>query len=126
MTPGLGNIYDAAGLARQAFWLPPTNDSQGQQLRLLLKHGVAPYQGDWHELNCPEVPFAEVDYFGDQQEVIKQLAHHIQSALDNQVPFSRALKEKATAALRDPTHPTVESTALYSVVFQRFGSGGDR
>lgn len=30
MTPGLGNIYDAATFAKHVVWLPPANDSQGQ------------------------------------------------------------------------------------------------
>jgi hypothetical protein len=35
MTPGLGNIYDAARFDTPTIWLPPANDSQGQQLALL-------------------------------------------------------------------------------------------
>ncbi len=40
MTPGLGNVYDAARFDIPTIWLPPANDSQGQQLFMLLEAGT--------------------------------------------------------------------------------------
>jgi hypothetical protein len=50
MTPGLGNIYEAAALAKRVFWLPPANASQGQQLVTLKRRGLAPFAADWHDI----------------------------------------------------------------------------
>lgn len=50
MTPGLGNIYEAAAYQIPTLWLPPANDSQGQQLDLLFEHNVADARIDWGDV----------------------------------------------------------------------------
>ena len=39
-TPGLGNIYEIANYQVPSLFLPPVNDSQGQQLKILKKEGL--------------------------------------------------------------------------------------
>lgn len=76
MTPGLGNIYDAAEAKTQVFWLPPTNDSQGQQLRLLIKYGLDPLAIDWHDILDRD----PINYFDSQDKVLKQIAEYMNEA----------------------------------------------
>lgn len=40
MTPGLGNIYDAASYAIPTVWLPATNESQQEQFDLMMQKGM--------------------------------------------------------------------------------------
>jgi len=76
MTPGLGNIYDAAEAKTQIFWLPPTNDSQGQQMRLLIKYGLDPLVIDWHDILDRD----PINYFGPQDQVLIQIAEYMNEA----------------------------------------------
>lgn len=73
MTSGLGNIYDAAKFDIPTIWLPPANDSQGQQLDLLKKHGMSDGQIDWADLGKP------IDYFAEQTIVLKNIKDAIYS-----------------------------------------------
>jgi hypothetical protein len=59
MTPGLGNIYEAAELAGRVFWLPPANATQGLQLAILRREGLAPFAADWHDILPGQRP---IDY----------------------------------------------------------------
>lgn len=52
-TPGLGNIYEAANYGMPSLFLPPANDSQGQQLAILHQRGLIDNSIDWSELDCP-------------------------------------------------------------------------
>lgn len=71
MTSGLGNIYEAASMNKKVVWLPPANDSQGQQIKLLQQHGMADYFIDWADIFVDDQP---IDYFDTQELVMKQIA----------------------------------------------------
>lgn len=70
MTPGLGNIYDAARFHLPTIWLPPANDSQGQQLALLTAGGYSDGDLDWSHV----LPDVRIDYRDDQVLVLQQIA----------------------------------------------------
>jgi hypothetical protein len=53
MTPGLGNIYEAAATGVPVCWLPPANGSQGKQIRLLVNDRIADVAVTWNELGLP-------------------------------------------------------------------------
>jgi hypothetical protein len=71
MTSGLGNIYEASTMEKMVLWLPPANDSQGQQIKLLQQHHMTDFAIDWHNLIEGETP---IDYFAPQQEVLQRVA----------------------------------------------------
>ncbi|HBR70645.1 TPA: hypothetical protein DIC20_01000 [Candidatus Dependentiae bacterium] len=75
MTPGLGNIYEAAAMKKYVIWLPPANDSQGQQIQLLRDNNISDYAIDWHEILDNQNP---IDYRKPQEEVLIQISHCIQ------------------------------------------------
>jgi hypothetical protein len=68
MTPGLGNIYDAAAYRIPTCWLPPANDSQGRQLSLLRQEGYIDAALDWQELGIP------INYKASQPAVMQRIA----------------------------------------------------
>jgi hypothetical protein len=117
MTPGLGNIYEAAALAARVFWLPPANDSQGQQLDALRQRGLTPFAADWHDLLPGRAP---IDYRGDEPEVISSIADAIRSASREPAAIER-LRARFLQAHHAPAAPDPLHTLL-----DRFGSGGDR
>ena len=69
MTPGLGNIFDAAAEQVATIWLPPANDSQGQQADILLKHQPDTSRIDWKDIN----PGWEINYRDSQPEVLRKI-----------------------------------------------------
>ncbi len=71
MTSGLGNIYEASAMEKEILWLPPANDSQGQQIKLLQQHQMIDFSIDWHHLLDDEGP---IDYFAPQEEVLQRIA----------------------------------------------------
>ncbi len=76
MTPGLGNIYDAAKFAIPTVWLPPANDSQGQQLEVLRKHGLSDSHIDWADLGKP------IRYADAQATVLENIKEAIYADID--------------------------------------------
>jgi hypothetical protein len=60
MTSGLGNLYDAAATGLPVCWLPPANGSQGQQLALLVREGMADLRIGWDDLGM------QADLLGSQ------------------------------------------------------------
>lgn len=71
MTSGLGNIYEASAMQKEILWLPPANDSQGQQIRLLQQHHMIDFSIDWHHLLDDVDP---IDYFAPQEDVLLRIA----------------------------------------------------
>jgi len=81
MTSGLGNMYDAASYARSVIWLPATNVSQGQQLRLLKKHDPCTVSMDWHEfMNCDPLIYdyecTDMSPLGHMMELFEKVGQH--------------------------------------------------
>ncbi|MGW8669214.1 hypothetical protein [Streptomyces niveus] len=53
MTPGLGNIYDAAATGVPTLWLPSANETHLLQARLLTEHGFCDARVDWQDVGGP-------------------------------------------------------------------------
>ncbi|MFC8826307.1 hypothetical protein ACFT9I_13260 [Streptomyces sp. NPDC057137] len=53
MTPGLGNIYDAAATGVPTLWLPSANETHHLQARLLTEHGYCDARLDWPDVGGP-------------------------------------------------------------------------
>jgi hypothetical protein len=70
MTPGLGNIFDSAADGIPTVWLPPANDSQGQQARFLQGVCRAAKVVDWGHLQ----PSASLNYRDEQPKVLGQIS----------------------------------------------------
>jgi hypothetical protein len=117
MTPGLGNIYEAAAFAKRVFWLPPANSSQGQQLVMLQQRGLAPFAADWHVLLPTRAP---IDYWRPDPIVMEDIDGAIHDAVKEPAAAER-LRTLFLQAHRDPATPNPLNALL-----DRFGTGGDR
>lgn len=114
MTPGLGNIYDAARFDTPTIWLPPANDSQGQQLALLNQSSLVDGLVDWHQI----LPIEAIDYSADQGAVLKSIA----AALE-QGQTSKRAKTRLAKLLRQQIKALPQNSRLTALV-EQFGSGG--
>jgi hypothetical protein len=116
MTPGLGNIYDAARFGTPTIWLPPANDSQGQQRDLLKAHDRLDAAIDWNSL----LPGTEIDYRGEQESILLAIAAAVARATGNMDARDRLTA--LIARLSDEASKT--STGKCAALLQQFGSGG--
>jgi hypothetical protein len=114
MTPGLGNIYDAARFDTPTIWLPPANDSQGQQLALLHASGLVDGLVDWHQI----LPVAAINYSDEQSDVLQRVASAVELAQG-----SKKAKVALAKLLRRQIKALPQSSRLTALV-ERFGSGG--
>ena len=80
MTSGLGNIYEAATAGKKVVWLPPANDSQGQQVKALIQHHMVDFAIDWHDI-LPDSP--PINYYADQPEVLSTVSDRMTLLTDN-------------------------------------------
>ncbi|NTW13882.1 MAG: hypothetical protein HGA31_02530 [Candidatus Moranbacteria bacterium] len=110
MTPGLGNIYDAAEYGIPVVWLPPANDSQGQQLELLRRNGMVDAVVDWSELDCP------IDYFAEQPEVLRNISEAV-----NGVSPAGALSDAVRCSYEAVVGKNIGAAAG---LLDKFGTGG--
>lgn len=111
MTPGLGNIYDAAATGVPTVLLPATNASQARQAEVVAAHGCCDGLVDWSDFGLT------VD-FGDGEP---EMAGVLTSALrelsgDSGGRFARRVAE-AVAGM---------GTGRAVGLLDRFGSGGAR
>lgn len=132
MTPGLGNVYDAARFDIPTIWLPPANDSQGQQLFMLLEADMVDGHVDWHHL----LPGKAIDYSAGQTGVLKKISAAVARTCGSKTAkkvLERHLAESVESVLRaiDYRLETRRSSAkrppvlsLTSQLVDRFGAGG--
>jgi hypothetical protein len=111
MTPGLGNMYDAAKFDIPTVWLPPANDSQGQQLDLLTKHAMSDGHVDWADLGKP------IGYFGEQTIVLECIKEAIYAAADNRAAIKTAVGKAREGVCKKKSSST-------SALLAAFGTGG--
>lgn len=111
MTPGLANIYDSAAYNIPTLFLPPANDSQGQQLALLRDHKTVDSFVDWSDL----FPHTTIDYGARQQDVLHQIQRFIQI-----FPRGAFLK----ACHQAITQLSTITTSATSQLMTQFGRGG--
>jgi len=89
MTSGLGNIYDAAQFDLPTVWLPPTNDSQGQQLDMIASEGYVDVALTWHGL----LGVPELDYRKEQAKVIADIVNCVGSLPSVVLDFNKSLRQ---------------------------------
>ena len=112
MTPGLGNIYDSAVYDIPTIWLPPANDSQGQQLALLTEHDMIDAAVDWSHFGEE----ARIDYWAQQSDVLDVVTTRVHEMSVG--ALEQLFNEQLGRIDEDQRSKT---TAL----IQRFGSRGD-
>jgi hypothetical protein len=117
MTSGLGNIYDSAHHAIPTIWLPPTNDSQGQQAVLLHRHGMADGMIGWRD-----VFGRHIDPFSSQPRVLRAITAAIH-ALARDPAGQETLEALCRMHARRTSRRRRGATER---LLQRFGSGGAR
>jgi hypothetical protein len=118
MTPGLGNIYDAAAYEIPTIWLPPANDSQGQQLRLLQAAKMQDADLDWHVFTDSTA----VDYKAEQLSVLQEISQKAKAfTQDNNIRESFLLAaKKAAGRVRGQSHTKTAQ------LLEKFGTGGEK
>ncbi len=118
MTSGLGNIYEASSMKKKVLWLPPANDSQGQQVQLLRKNGMIDFWIDWSDLFEEDKP---IDYFAPQKEVLEQIALYMRKlSVDNNAQMR--LKTLLQKTLKDSQKESLPALALLADTFEIHGA----
>ncbi|HLC56419.1 MAG TPA: hypothetical protein VJJ23_04240 [Candidatus Nanoarchaeia archaeon] len=87
MTPGLGNIYDSSCYNIPTIWMPPTNDSQGQQTQLLFQNRMIDGYIDWIDFTG-----IYINYFKNQKSVLQDIAK-VLKIISNDQTIQNNLKE---------------------------------
>lgn len=72
-TSGLGNIYECSQYQKKCLFLPPANDSQGQQISILDNLNLVDSFIDWKDLGF------QIDYQEKQKIVLQQIEHAIEN-----------------------------------------------
>lgn len=85
-TSGLGNIYEIANYQIPSLFLPPVNDSQGQQLEILQQVGLINSCLNWKDFQH------SINYFDEQNNVLNQIKYEIENFDKNR--FSNLFQEK--------------------------------
>jgi hypothetical protein len=116
MTPGLGNIYDAAAFDLPTIWLPPANDSQGQQMRLIEEKGLSDGAMDWHDILRSDA----IDYRADQPAVLAQIA-----AAAKILSADSAAQNRLAAAAVKLRGETGAGGSRTVGLLEKFGTGGE-
>lgn len=125
MTPGLGNVYDAARFDIPTIWLPPANDSQGQQLLKLVENGMVDGFIDWHQLLGGE----PVDYCAEQTEVLKRVSEAVALACSSEVAqgeLEKQLSERVRALFGACAVKKNGHASATAQLVDKFGAGGAR
>ncbi len=117
MTSGLGNIYDAAAYDLPTIWLPPANDSQGQQLDLLAQNAMIDAALTWQDITKGEA----IDYRADQQHVLSRIAATATRLCTDPQTQGR-LTELAQTHFNGFADKNHSRTAI---ILDRFGNGGE-
>jgi hypothetical protein len=115
MTPGLGNIYDAAAFSIPTVWLPPANDSQGQQTQLLVEHGCCDAYLDWSDVT------QDIDYKTSQTAALKAITSALQRA-EQSTQLQQKLNTKLLEQIAQVSARTESKTRK---LLELFGESGD-
>jgi hypothetical protein len=118
MTPGLGNIYDAASFNLPTLWLPSANDSQGRQLALIRENGLCDGALDWPAI----LPGENADYHAPQPEALAHIAG-MAARLAASPAARRRLGAGAQAFYRAASQ--AQGSAASGLI-EKFGTGGER
>jgi len=116
MTPGLGNIYDAARYNIPTLFIPPANDSQGIQLQLMHAHGMTDEAIQWSDI----FPDEGHQYGSDQNKNLQFISDAINRVLNNE-----NLNQKFVELCRTAFHRLQGlHHSKTAAVIERFGCGG--
>ncbi|MGI5122087.1 hypothetical protein ACQEU5_21500 [Marinactinospora thermotolerans] len=115
MTPGLGNIYDAAATDVPTLWLPPVNDTHPRQVGLLRDHGCCDAHLDWAHIGHP------VDYDAPIPDILAAVTRVVR-----QVSKRRCARDLLTARLRALADGLGPAPGRARKLTDRFGQDGTR
>lgn len=113
MTPGLGNIYDAATTGVPTLWLPPANNTQALQADLLLTHGHCDARVDWRDLGL-DIP----------SDAPEETAMTTLSKALHQTATTPHLHTRLTALLTQATTTLPPTPSRTRPLLTHFGHGG--
>lgn len=116
MTPGLGNIYDAASYGIPTLFLPPANDSQALQLHALRREDAVDAALDWPEID----PNACVNYANPQSVILEAIASAVQSLSRDSLKTERF----KTLCKREMEKISQRRQGQTGELLRRFGHGG--
>jgi hypothetical protein len=126
LSPGLGNIYESALYSHNVIWLPPLNNSQGQQLFLIKKHFPNTIHLDWSLF----MPNLYINYFDKQHKVMAKINSCMKCFVlkgNIQNNFSTKLREGIRKSILLDYPPHKELTDLFGTnglnqIFNYFSS----
>ncbi|MFJ2606665.1 hypothetical protein ACIO13_17060 [Streptomyces sp. NPDC087425] len=113
MTPGLGNVYDAAATGVPTVWLPPANNTQALQVELLSAHGCCDERVDWADLG------RRVDHRGAEGEVMGAVR-----AVVREVGGDVGMRGRLVGRVRDAVRAVGGAGGRAQGLTARFGGGG--
>lgn len=117
MTSGLGNLFEASSAGVPVVWLPPTNDSQGQQIQLLKRRDMVDWSLDWNDFT--DGP--EIDYFRPQETVMNEIKSKMLMVLESRTYQERLLHVLAEK-VRSSLHP--HSNLKINRLVDEYGQNG--
>lgn len=115
-TPGLGNIYESANYQLNSLFLPPVNDSQGQQLQILIEKRLIDNSIDWSDINL------EVQYKEQQINVLNNIANNI--ALLQTIKVKEQLKSIFESKITDSLMKYKKHNHDLYMLIDQFGVNG--
>ncbi|MBK7843382.1 MAG: hypothetical protein IPJ71_06745 [Bdellovibrionales bacterium] len=117
MTSGLGNLIEASSAGVPVVWLPPTNDSQGQQIQLLKRRDMVDWSLDWNDFT--DGP--EIDYFRPQETVMKEIKSKMLMVLESR-EYQERLLQVLAEKVRSSLHP--QSSLKIERLVDEYGQNG--
>lgn len=117
MTPGLGNIFDCAYHNIPTIWLPPANDSQGQQLQILEREGLLDASLTWDK-----VLFKELDFFKNQEDALFSISDAIRIMTSN----PHAARWLKICIQQEVETLQQKSKSSIARIIDQFGKGGSK
>ncbi len=112
-TPGLANIYEAASHGIPCLFIPPVNDSQGQQLDLIRDHGQVDAFLDWEQLG------EKIDYKMGQRIVLEEIGQQINKLSEKET------SDRLNVLMKEGLDQLTKKTSLnLTSLLDMFGSEG--
>ncbi|AQU67795.1 hypothetical protein BBN63_17660 [Streptomyces niveus] len=123
MTPGLGNIYDAAATGVPTLWLPSANETHHLQARLLSEHGFCDARLDWPDVGGP----ADYDVPASSPSAVPEALTRAIVAVIHRLSDPRGLsglRDRLADAVAKSTAGLGLAPGRAQALTERFGHGG--
>ncbi|MEU0696691.1 hypothetical protein ABZ349_22310 [Streptomyces niveus] len=123
MTPGLGNIYDAAATGVPTLWLPSANETHHLQARLLSEHGFCDARLDWPDVGGP----ADYDVPASSPSAVPEALTRAIVAVIRRLSDPRGLsglRDRLADAVAKSTAGLGLAPGRAQALTERFGHGG--